>query len=294
MGGSPDPQPRETTTTTTSEPPAFVRPFITGQGLSGALQGADPNALLPRAFQLSQEGLQPTLIPGEERVAPFTPSQQLSLAGLETLGLSGTPETQAAGQQVVSTLNRDPTQNPLVDSLVATSQGDIVDQFNTEVAPQIASASRRSGSFGNTGIGATDAQARFSLARALGDVESQIRLPAFESERGRQIQAAQLAPSIAGQRFGELQSAFGAGQTRQAQEQSIRDIDAQNLQEQRLEPLRTLDVLGSAINTGSGGFGTQTTTGQRFMPPSPNPFLTGLGAGGSFLGGAGQLASAFK
>lgn len=356
MGGSPDPAPtREVTQTSTSEPPAFVRPFITGQGLSGALSAGveprfieqrfqtgtrqvpvsgasggfvnpkiggamlggrqfttepvfdtrrvpnpnfDPDAqnqgFLARAFRLSQEGLQPPLTPGAERVAPFTPSQQAALSGLERRGLMGSPETRAASGEIQATLGRDPLNNPLADRLVSTAQGDIVDQFNTDVAPRIASMSRGSGSFGNTGVAATDAQARFSLARALGDVENQIRLPTFEAERGRQMQAAQLAPRIAAQRTGELQSAFGAGQTRQSQEQAIRDIDFQNLVQQRMEPLQMLDVLGSAINTASGGFGTTTTTGEQFVPRSPNPFLTGAGAAGSALGGIGQLASGLK
>lgn len=278
---APPPQSVPTSSTTVSEFPEFAQPAA--------------EDLLSRATQLSSTPFQPTLPGAEQRLQGFSPEQEAAFGQFTQRGLFGNPLTNAAERATFGQLTTDPTQNPLVDRLVQTAQGDIVDQFNLNVAPSLAARNKLSGSFGNTGLQETEAAQRFGLARALGDVESQIRLPAFENQSARQLQAAGLSPTFAAQRLQDTTGLLGVGQTRQQFGQAGRDIEFSNLLQQREEPLQQLDILARALSavTAGGNLGTRSQTGTQFFQPQAgsNDLLGLLGAGGSFLGGAGLLAS---
>lgn len=268
MGGSPDTQ----ETTTTTEPPEFVQPFS--------------KRFLSRAEDLSLGAIQPPLPPGADRVQPLSSDELLAFDLLRGDILDGgLPSEAAAG--LSQFLDPNSAFSPLANQLVDINRANTVDAFNTQVAPQIAGLSRASGSFGNTGVAELDAIKRFDLARALGETEAGIRGDFLD----RSIGAASLVPAIAGARRDDLSALAGAGGQQRGIAQAIRDIDFQNLLSAREEPFTQLNVLGSAINTASGGFGR--TTG---LAPvvGGNPFISGLGAGGAFLGGVGSLISAFS
>lgn len=287
MVSSPSPQPQNVTQTQSSEPPGFVKPFITGEGdESGA-------GLLPRTLALSEQPFE--ALPGaDERIAPINPLERQGLDALAALGGTEAAEISSARQNLLGTFGETPGQEPFVDDLVRTAQGDITDQFNLNVAPQIASLARASGSFGNTGVGQADNAQRFSLARALGDVESQIRAPFAQQTRQLQQQAVPLALQTSQVPFQNAQALLQAGGFERGFDQGALDLNFQNLLEQRADPFRKLDVLGAGLTTAGGGFGQTNTQGTQFVSPGQNQFISGLGGLGSFLGGAGLLKSAFR
>ena len=291
-GGGSQPAPQNVTQVSSSEPPAFVQPFSTGQGLEGALSGSDPRGFLPRAFELSERDFVP-LPSGSERIQGFDPLEQQGINQIAAGAQAGSPEQAAIRNFALGQLGQTPGANPFVDQLVGTAQGDIVDQFNTTVAPSIATANQASGSFGNTGIAELEASKRFGLARALGDVENQIRVPAFFQDVQNQFAAAPLAFQTGEEGFTNAQRLLGAGGAQRQLSQSQADVDFQNLLQERDFPFRALDVLGAGLTTAGGGFGQTSTQSQQFLPQSPNPFLGALGASGQFAGGLGSLIGAF-
>lgn len=290
---SPKPQaPQQIPTTTTVSPPSFLTPFITGQGLEGALSNADPNGFLPTAFGLSQNFGSDPLPGAEERLAPLNFGQELG--ALSLIGRAG-----AGGEAegfLTNLLGKDPFDTSRFDPIVASTQGGIVDQFNLNVAPALAGASRNSGSFGNTGLGEIDAAQRFSLARALGEAESNIRLAGVGENLRSGLQAAGLFPSINQVALQNAQAALAGGEVFRGQDQAARDIAFSNFLDERNIPLQRLGILADAITAGSGGGAFRTAQGAQFYQPQPgaNPLLTGLGVFGSLAGSAASLASVFS
>lgn len=279
---SPDPKPQNVTQTTERNIPAELRPFILGGGEGGA-------GFLPRALEVSEAGLAP--LPGAaERIEGFNPIQTAAFSAFGNRAAFGDPSINAGSGFLANALSSNPADDPQVRRQIESVQGGIVDQFNLNVAPSLRAASRNSGSFGNSGLGEIEDASRFSLARALGDAEAGI----LSTERGRQAQLAGLAPAFNQARVGDLSNALSVGSAIQAQGQAGRDIGFQNFLDQRTESLRNLDILGAALNTAGGGFTNATSTGQQFLAPGANPFLSAIGAGGSALGGIGTLISALS
>jgi hypothetical protein len=272
------PPPQQIRQTSTAEPPGYVRPLIDKYMTRGEDLSNLPFAPLPTAA---------------ERLQGVDPSEALGYGNILTQAQGAQPGIAAANAAMLNQLNQTPGQNPYVDAMIQRAQGGIVDQFNTQVAPQIAGLSKGSGAFGNTGVQEADASSRYNLARALGDVDAGIRLPAYFAEIQAQQGAVPLAQSLAQDPYQRAQAQIGVGQAQRQFGQAGRDIGFQNLISERESPYRNLDILASTIAGASGGFGTTTASGPYFPPPQPNPFVQGLGAAGMGMGGMGTLMSAF-
>lgn len=234
-----------------------------GQGLAPTLTTASD---FPDPFAAA--------VTGEQAIAPLSADEASAFARLRGGELTGSPEFRA-----LSTLAG--PQN--LEDLIAANQRQTINTFNTEVAPELAGLSTRSGSFGNTGLAELASRERFNVATALGDIGARTR---FAGQR-QQLEAAGLASTIRGS---EIQALAQAGQTQRAVDQAIRDVNTANTIQEQQRALRELELLGQAINITSGGFGTTTTTGGRSS--GPNPFIGALGAAGSFAGGLGTLIPA--
>lgn len=154
--------------------------------------------------------------------------------------------------------------NPFIDDLIDVTTSGIVDQINSRFA-------------GAGRLGSTANQQ--AIARAVAPAALGVRSQAFESERGRQLSAAQglfgsgfqaagLTPSLAQASLLGPEAILRAGQGRL-------DLPFQALQRQ-----------ASLINPIATGFGSTTQTTSTPGPDRTNQLL-GLGAvvGGSLLGG---------
>ena len=269
------------------EVPPELKPFVLGGDAIPKDQ-----AFLPRAFEISQRGLEPALPSPGKRLEPFSASQEAALSAIEQRGLQGTPGLSEAGGFLTNLLTTDPYDDPAFTGQLRRGQQDIVDQFNLSTAPQLSLLSRNSGSFGNSSAAAVAQNAAFGpqgLTRSLGDFESSLL-----ADRQRQaIQGAGLIPALQQVGFTDLSQALNAGSARQSFGQSTRDINFQNLLEERAAPLRELDILGAALQGATGTFINTSGTQQQFAPAQPNSALQGLGAGASILGSAAKLAPLF-
>lgn len=269
MGSQPDTQ----ETTSTTEPPEYVKPFA--------------KKYLSRANQLSQTAVMPELPGGASRVEGFTPDQLAAFGLIQDRALNGDQTINAASQGLGQFLDPNAAFSPLANQLVNTNRQGTIDAFNTQVAPGLSDIARRSGSFGNSGVAELDAIQRYGLSRSLQEGEAGIRNQFLD----RSLAAQSYAPGLAASRQSDIQALYGIGQQQQGLGQAIRDIDFQNILAAREEPFTRLNVLGSAINTASGGYGRTTGTAP---VAGGNPFLGGLGVAGTFLGGLGTLAAAFS
>ena len=127
------------------------------------------------------------------------------------------------------------------------------------------------------------------MGDALANLGTQIYGQNYQQERGRQMQAAQLAPGLAGLDFNNIAALSQVGQTRENQAgQELQDqINRFNFQQQ--EPNQRLRDYMATVAGGS--FGSQgSTTQPLYSNQAGNILGLGLGAAGlaNTLFGSGQ------
>lgn len=230
------------TVTQTNEPPAFLLPFLQ-QGAQGAAN-------------LFQQG-GPQQFPGNT-VVPFSPQTNQGLNLLQQRAVEGSPVVDAAQSTITDILGgNDPRTNALFQRAARQSRG----QLETEFA----------------GAG-RDLEARLpARTEQLNDLATTF----FGAERGRQLQAAALAPTLANQDFSDIQALLNVGQITEDQaRQLIGDqVNRFNFEQQRPE-----QALNDFLARISGGqFGNQSTQN---TPLFSNPASGALGgaATGAALG----------
>jgi hypothetical protein len=160
----------------TNDPSAFAKPFITDG--ANALQGAYGQTA-GLASGISQN------IAGQ-------------LPGLSDKAFGANPGIDAATGYNTDVLNGKYLDgNPYLDSIVKTAGDGITDRVNS-----VFSKSGRTGSGANT----------YALGKSLSESEDALRYGAYNDERGRQGQAAALAPSLNSSQFAGLGAYLQAAQ----------------------------------------------------------------------------------
>jgi len=232
-------------------PPAFVVPDI--------------RRILRRNRRLSRRA---EFFPGQT-FAGFAPEQEQALNLQTQRALSGSPVTQAAQGNLASTLRGDfLAGGPGFDAAFQAASNRII--------PQVSSAFGRAG---RTGSGL----ARTAMTSALGDAFAGL----FGQERGRQLQAASLAPTLASQDFLNINALADVGRQRQAMEQqSINEAMARH--DFPFQQLMRETGLITSLIPGAGGVQRTPTTQNRAAG-----ILGGALAGGALLGEGGALAPLF-
>jgi len=251
--------------TTNSAPPAWVQPYS--------------EELVQRSAALSQDPWE--YIPGAERVAPLSAQESLGIEMGTNRAVGGSPLNAQAGATLSDIMGGNGAAfSDLTDRRVGSAQAGIVDQFNLNVAPSTAAAFNQSNTLGSTGHQELEAANRYSLARALGETEDSIRSNAL----GQGMQAAQLAPKIAAQDYVDMNALMQFGGASRGIQQAMNDAEFARFLDIRDDPQRRLNVLGAGINTGSGGYATNTVTS-----PGQNQTVAAMGGIAGLLGGAGTL-----
>ncbi len=174
---------------------AMGQPQVSAADIYGGGMGAMGNLGLASQY-LQQAGQAPTFgqAAGMAGVNPYaqaiTPDFMQTARGIQTAGLTGLDPT-AAGQLGATARGAFmPGANPYLDALYQTGAGRIGETFQEQTMPALAA---QFGGAGRTGSGAQALMA----GRAAGDVAEQMRglygdiyAPAYEAERGRQLEAA--------------------------------------------------------------------------------------------------------
>lgn len=241
------------------KPPSYVIPYS--------------KQMLEGASQLSNTPYQPY---GGQRIADFTPFQNQGFNMVNTQSGWGQGITGQGVGQLSSTLGGDYLQgNPYVDAIVGQAQGDLADQYRYATAPANMAMASRSGSLDNSGVAGKDMMDRFSLARAMGDVENQIRYGNYAQERQNQLGAVNPALGYGQQALGNLQEAGGL---QQQQAQAGLDVGYDEFLRMLQDPFDKLGVLQQSVQTGQGGYGS---TKERQSVPN---WAIGTSLAGSALG----------
>ena len=203
-------------------------------------------------------------------VVPFSGQTEQALQNLESRATNGNPLNQAAQDDINATLSGDylsagnPYMQNMTDSIHDSVRGAVDSQFS----------GARYGSAGH--------------AEAMADAVSSNLAPyAFQNygqERGRQMQAAQLAPQLAMTDYADIGQLQSAGQIREQQagaelqDQIDRFNFAQNEPRNRVKEFMT--------TVGGGNYGGSQTSSQ---PIYSNPLATGLGTAATGVGLANSL-----
>ncbi len=218
--------------------------------------------------------------------ADFDPATTAALAGTEARATSGSPLVQAAQGNMQSTLSGDYLSqgNPYM--------GGLQSRIMADVMPGINATFSRAGRTGSDSHG-------YSLARGLGDAFAPIEYQNYEAERGRQMQAASMAPTLANQDYQDLAMLRGVGAEREAQaqrgisEQMARYDFDQNRQARALQ-----EYMGTMMPVASLG-GTSQSTQTQTQKSDPMQTALGLGmmaaapfTGGATLGMGGMMGGA--
>jgi hypothetical protein len=262
-----------------------------------------PDFLQPYAPEYAQRVQDVANLPyndyGYNRVAPFTED---TLAGMDMARNAANYNQplfdQAQGElsKTMSGAYLSPDSNPYLQGTYDAAAGRMADAYKMGTAAQTNAAAGFGGAFG----GSAQSELQGQQNRAFGDSLGQLGLGLygqnFQAERGRQLGAAQFAPTFAGARqafdFGNANALNSIGQQQQALGQNYLNADYAQFQDANNYPRQQLDVFASMFNPNLG----RTATGTQ----SINPMLGTLGgaAGGlgmarsfGLLGGGNPFAS---
>ena len=305
----------DATTTTNMGLPSFVQPYA-----EGYLNQAQQVANLP--YQQYQGPL----------TADMNQYQTGAYQGIANRAMQGSPvmsaangalpqffggQTQGATQNpygnVQAQANPYAGSNPYLQQSIDNAQSDMVRNWNNVAAPSWASANQHSGSFGNAGLAMAENDARNTMQRNMGQIDSSMRsadyalqgqygenaanrnLQAqttnaglgesyagrndsmFNSGQTRALSALGMAPTFANQDYTDLNNMASAGGALQAQQQKVNDANLGQFNQSRLYPQQQLDVMGNAL---SHSYGQQSSTTQ------PGASTASQVAGGALTGAA--------
>lgn len=203
--------------------------------------------------------------------APQSQQTLNALQGMEQRAMQGSPLQQAGREAMLGTARGDYLNNPYLRNAIKAEYESIL--------PDLQSKAARSGNFFSSA-------AQLGQAKELGRIADRRMAEQYNLERGRQMQAAQLAPQYAQADYADLQRLMGVGGEREAEQQRAIDEAMQRHQYAANAPSDALARYLSLVQGNYGGEGTrmQNQTG----------FAGNRGAGmlGGALGGA-QLGSMF-
>jgi hypothetical protein len=246
---------------------------------SSSVQNSVPPEFSGLAGQVAQRGGEIGNMPFNpypySQVADFNPYQYMGFDMGANQAMNGQLPGQAQdlmGQTLGGGfLNNNPYLNQAIDQTL----GDVTNQFNTTVAPSMAATAMKSGSFGNTGFQEMEQNQRNQLADRLGGISNNMRMGAYEAERGRQMGAMQMAPNINMMGYQPAEYLQGIGSTMQQQGQNELNSWYNQFQQAQEWPFKTFDAMMAPFGRNIGSQTTQTG-------PAGNP-VSGM-MGGAMMG----------
>jgi hypothetical protein len=264
---------------------------------SSTMQNSVPPEFSGLAGQVANRGMEIGNMPFNpypySQVADFNPYQ---FQGFD-MGANQAMNSQLPGQAgglLGQTLGGDfLNNNPYLNQAIDRTLGDVTNQFNTTVAPSMAATAQKSGSFGNTGYAEMEQNQRNQLADRLGGISGNMRMGAYEAERGRQMGALQMSPQINSLQYQPAEYLQGIGSTMQQQGQNELNSWYNQFQQAQECPFKTFDAMMAPFGR---NIGSQTTS----TGPAGNPVAGMMGGAmmgnkfqGMFGGGGGSNNTGF-
>ena len=230
-----------------------------------------------------------------QTTSQLNPYQTMAADAQAQRAIQGSPVNAAAQGQLTDTLNGSYLSqgNPYLTGMIDQAQGDVVRNYNNVVKPQTESAMVRSGSFGNSGLQQMQGEQQRTLQQSLGNISTQMRGSAYESERARQMQGLSLAPSIANQDYVDAEKLAQAGNVYQAQEQNNLNDQYRRFQEAQNYPERQLEILGRGLGQNYGSNSQGPSQGGNPWGSAAGGALAGYQMTGSPWGAAAGAAAGY-
>lgn len=265
--------PKNQTQTTKVEPWAGAQPYIKDYLARGKEVTNDPYSYY-----------------NGDRIAGFSPEQQMGMQQQTQRALAGSKGLNAANKLTTSTINGDylnPESNPYLKANVNQALGDVQTRVNSQ--------------FNNSNFGSSAHQE--SLTRDLGNTANAMYGDNYARERGMQAQASQFAPQLAQADYMDGDVLQGIGAQRQGLSQRYLDQATGDYNGAANFQYDQLNRYGDVVRAGQGVGSNSSTTGPGQQQPRSNPYASalglastglglynGLGAAG-LIGGGGALSS---
>lgn len=232
---------------------------------------------------------------------PFSNATNDALNAVEARARGGSSLLDTARSQMEATARGDflkPDSNPYLQGQYNAAVRPMVENFQTAIAPGIASSALTKGRYGSQAYNNQQAQAQDTLGRNLGEVATNLWGQNYQNERSRMATAAAAAPEFAQADYADAAQLANVGAAREGQAGlELQDaINRWNFNEQA--PWANLANYQNMIQ---GNYGQTDTRTQPIYGASGggNTFgqvvsgLGGLGLLASGLGGGSGLASLF-
>jgi hypothetical protein len=197
--------------------------------------------------------------PGQGYVG-FSPETESALKMTADRATAGSP-VQAAGNGLAQkTLNGDFLQgNPYLDAVYNRGARAVTDQYTKSVVPSINSTFASAGRYGSNNQKELLGQASDNLGRTLSEMYSDMAMPTYEAERGRQMQTMGMAPQLAQGDYADAAQLANVGAQKEALgEQKLQD-DMNRFYFQQDEPVNTVQRYMQLLQGNYGGTSASTT-----------------------------------
>ena len=256
-------------TTTSNEPYAGQKPF-----LEAGFERAKTDILE-----------QPSEYYPNSTVVPFSPTSLQALGLQENRALAGSPVTQAAQNQVQQTAQGDylTAGNPYAAQAIQNATAPLAQRFQEDVIPGIQSGFNNAGRFGSGLQARQQERAGEAVANQMGDIATNMGLQIYGDERGRQIQASQLAPQLASTDYADIQALKGVGVEQESMAGNILQDDISRFNYAQQAPKDALAQYMALVS--GGGYNTQMKNEPLYRDKAADY----LGAGLSIGNTAGNL-----
>jgi len=209
-----------------------------------------------------------------DTVAGFAPEQEMGMNLGTQRAIAGSPTLNSANNNITNTLNGDylnHNSNPYLQGTVDRALGDVQSRVNSQ--------------FNNNNFGSTAHQE--TLQRGLGEQANAIYGQNYTNERNNQLQAANMAPTLAGADYNDANYLQSIGAQRQGLANQYLGNSANAFNGAAQFPYDQLSRYGDVVRAGQGVGGTTTTTAPN--PNQSNPVAGAIGGGLLGYGIADQM-----
>lgn len=184
---------------------------------------------------------------GGQMVAGFNPDQLAAFNQIRQQAEAGSPMLQNAQQAVSDTASGKFLEgNPYLDPMIKQTQDDLQNRFGSTLLG--------SGSFGNANV----AQQGF---QGMADAANKLRYQNYDTERARQMQAANMAPGMFQAGMLPGQALMGIGGTQQQQQQNVLNAQRSEFDRAQEWPFKQYQALSAPFGLNVGGSTTTTQPG---------------------------------
>lgn len=248
---------------------------------------AEQQPYLETGFERAQSDIldKPIQYYPNSMVVPFSGQTEAGLQASEDRALTGSPVLQNAQQNMANTSAGNYLgANPYLQGAIDAASEGITRNYQKAVSPGVDSFAAMHGRYGSGMQKGMHDDAQSNLANQLGNVASTMSYANLDAERNRQMQAAQMAPELAGADYMDIQALLDVGHARERQAGAELEDDASRYYHEQTAPQDALAKYMTLV--GGGDFGGTTTTTQ---PIYSNQGMNLLGGGATLAGILGSL-----